>query len=264
MDEILRLDPDTQRRLILQAAKELNADTFRELSTSQPTLDELRSEFNQNLWICIISGIFCFFPWLYLPFLIPPYVRLRSQLRNNWRQYQRQVDPECAHLVLVGDIRRQLGSLPRAERRRLKEVRAELERTASVWSDLQSRLERIRSAAGSARSEDLAQMRQSLALRLAKEEDAVTRSSLERQLDAMQGRQRAMEDMERWTTRLGAAQEECTQALMHLRSRIALLTATGGSQQAAAVAETAAALHTINASLTAAQEASEEVLRITV
>src|SRR5438105_2285089 len=162
MDEILRLEVDTQRRLILQAAKEIGEDTLNEIREAQPTLGELNSEFNQNLWMCIISGIFCFFPWLVLPFLIPPHVRMRKHLRQNWQRYLRHTDPECAHLVLVGDIRRQMSSLPRGERRRLKEVSAELKRTASVWTDLYRRLERIGVATGSVEAGDLAQMRHSL------------------------------------------------------------------------------------------------------
>ena len=57
-------------------------DTLNEIREAQPTLGELNSEFNQNLWMCIISGIFCFFPWLVLPFLIPPHVRMRKHLRQ--------------------------------------------------------------------------------------------------------------------------------------------------------------------------------------
>ena len=60
--DITNVDEETQRRIVLQAAKRAGPDTFKDFRKKQPTLRELDSEFSTNLWVCVIGGFFLVFP----------------------------------------------------------------------------------------------------------------------------------------------------------------------------------------------------------
>lgn len=262
MRDLESLDDDVQRRVILQAAKAGGRDVLNDYRSEQPTLAELRSETSQTFWLCFASGFILFFPWLALPFLTLPKWRVLSRAQRDWLTLSTMSDPECEHLVLVGSVRRLLGTLPRSMRRQSKEIARELDAISRQWQGLRERRERLEAVIAAGGAADLERRRADLTARIELEPDAVVRGSLESQLRALDGQQSATRDLTVWRERLAAAQEECTQNLLHLRARLSVLAASGGLREAAVVAEASATLQQINTRLTAAQDAVEEVLHV--
>ena len=89
-------------------------------------------------------------------------------------------------------------------------------------------------------------------------------ASLQRRLEDLEGRRRAFSDIATWEARLKAAQEECDESLLHLRARLSLLGSAALVGEAEAVTEMAGAVQSINSRLAATQDASEEVLRLSI
>ena len=262
--ELAKLDDKTQRRIILHAAKQISEDQLKSLRSEQPNLKELNSTISQNFWMCFITGFCMLFPWFFLPFVTIPLIRVRNLARKNAHRWQQEADPECAHLVLAGDIRRLLKKLPRAHRREAKAVGRELDKMSAQWEDLQKRLERLQVAGMSQGHHELQDSAANLSVRIATETDPIVLASLQRRMEDVKGRRGALEGLATWEARLKAAQDECNESLLHLRDRLTLLGATGSIEDAAAVTVTSGALQSISARLAAAQDASEEVLRLSV
>src|SRR5438128_10030907 len=126
--DITNLDEDTQRRIVLQAAKQSGPDVLRDLRRKQPTLKEVDSEISTNFWVCFIGGFFLFFPWIILPFVVRPLWKVRQAIRKDWRLFLAVPDAECEHLALAGAIRREIKRLPRPLRRSAREIARELDR----------------------------------------------------------------------------------------------------------------------------------------
>src|SRR2546423_9432104 len=106
--DIATLDDETQRRIVLQAAKHVGADVFKGLRRKQPTLREIDSAISTNFWVCFVGGFFLFFPWIVLPLALRPLWRVRQEIRKDGRLLLAAPDAECEHLALAGAIRREL------------------------------------------------------------------------------------------------------------------------------------------------------------
>lgn len=261
MDSLPILNDESQRRLVLRAAKECAPELFKRLRVSQPTFAELDKQLRET----VLAGLI--FVWtLFIPVAacleLVPLWRLRRAIGRNWSAWLVESDPEVAQLLVEGAIRRVLRGLPRSRRREARGVGRELERISRHWSDFHQKLTLLRGMLHAAPEAELAAGHTELARRIAEEPDGMTRASLSRQLQAIEGQQQARRELLAWQTRLEAAQGECTQSLLHLRSRLTLLAASGGAPELAAVGEATADLQAVNASLSASQAATEEVLRL--
>ena len=104
--DLRTLDDATQRRILLQAAKQCGQ--FDHFSSSQPNLDELQAKINENFWAYLLLGFLCIFPWIFIPIANAPLWKVRGMAQRFAHLWQKEIDPECAHVVLVGDIRRML------------------------------------------------------------------------------------------------------------------------------------------------------------
>lgn len=262
MDDLLKLDEETQRRLVLQAAKVCGEDTFKDLQKRQPTVAKLDSDIHTDFWL---SAMLCWTFWAPIFCLWEAHSlwKVRRLLRKDWKDLLAQTDRECAHLVLAGDIRRILDRLPRSQRRQKREIAREIERVSRHWSDLNVRIGRLDGTLRALPSVEVLENQQdALAARIAQETDPMVLASLHNQIQALEGQRQARRDLEVWRVRLEASQQECTQSLLHLRSRLTLLLAAGEASENVAIAEATATLQQINTNLTSAQEAAEEVLRM--
>jgi hypothetical protein len=261
IDSLPILNEESQRRLVLRAAKECAPEVFKRLRLSQPTFTELDKQMRET----VLAGLL--FVWtLFIPFAacleLVPLWRIRRAIGRNWSVWLVEADPEVAQLIVEGAIRRVLRDLPRSRRREARGVWRELDRISRHWNDFHRKLTLLRGVLYAAPEEELEASRREMALRIAEEPDAMTRASLGRQLQAIEGQQQARHELLAWQARLEAAQGECTQSLLHLRSRLTLLAASGGATELAAVGEATADLQAVNANLSAAQAAAEEVLRL--
>lgn len=255
------LDEETQRRIILQAAKACGADTFNEFKKKQPTIAELDNELRETFWVGL------FFVWtIFLPILLAlgsvSEIRVRNMAWANWRQWLTSVDPECSMLVIEGDIRRILRKLPRRNRRQAREITRELERVMSYWSDLNEKSEMLARSFPVTSEAELNHRQINLVERINRESDMIVLASLQRQVQAIEGQREALRNLTLWRARLETAREECRQSLLHLRSQLMLMVASGGSLENAAFTEATTTLQQLNESLSATQNAVEEVLRI--
>jgi hypothetical protein len=255
------LDEEMQRRLVLQAAREYAPETFKRLRGNQPTFAELEKELRETLWAGILFCWTIFIPiaaWLEAA----PLWRIRRGVFRHWENWLDETDPEVTQLIVEGAIRRILRKLPRPRRREARGVSRELDRISRHWSDFQAKLELLNSVLRASPEASLEAERDDLAERVAAEADPMTRTSLRRQFQALEGRLEAHRDLRAWEARLQAAQGECTHSLLHLRARLTLLVASGGAPQLASLSQAAADLQALNARLSAAQAATEEVLRL--
>jgi hypothetical protein len=261
MDKLRSLDEHTQRRIVLQAAKACSPYMFDELRKEPKTVAGLDKDISDAFWGSVLLFWTVFIPLLCIPVILP-IRRLRHYVRENWETLLNQEDEECSHFALVGDILHLLTRLPKSYQPQAKEVKAELERASGRWLDLHARLGQIRAALAAQSANELEARQQELEARIASESDTVTRTALQRQLEAVQGQNTALRDMEVWQERLQAAKEECGQELVHLRSRLNLLLAAGDIQENTAIAEATTSLQTLNTHLASTQQAVEEVLQI--
>src|SRR5438876_1073942 len=78
------LDEETQRRLVIQAAKQVGGNVFKEMKKKQPTLLELDSGYSTHLWVFGIGGFLMFFPWLLMPMVVLPLYKVRRAVTENW------------------------------------------------------------------------------------------------------------------------------------------------------------------------------------
>src|SRR5690349_16104572 len=104
--DLRTLDDSTQRRIVLQAAKQCGK--FDEYRKSTPNLEELQSSIRENFWAYLLLGFICFFPWFFIPLANLPLMKVRGLAQRFADRWQKEIDPECEHVVLVGDIRRML------------------------------------------------------------------------------------------------------------------------------------------------------------
>jgi len=255
------LDETSQRRLVLQAARSCAADEIGDLREKQLTLSGLDAEIREHGWLLLF---FFWFPFASIPIFLGllPLWRIRNTIRSRWREMLPAPDPECSLWVAEGDIRRILKALPRSQRKQAREVTRELQRVTRHWAEFQRKLEAARLVLGSASGRSLSDQHAALLARLELESDPPTLASLQRQERALAGQIAAHATLETWRGRLEAAQEECGQSLLHLRSQLALAAATGGTTRPETVLEAASGLQALNDHLGATQAAAEEVLRL--
>ena len=252
-------DPTEQRRLVLRAVRECAPDEWKEACREQFTFEEVDGKLREYLWFVV------FLCWFLFPLLafaeIVPWWRVRRALIRNHRQWLAESDPLVTQIVLEGDVRRVFKALPRKHRNQLKSVIKELDEVHRHWDDFHMKLQVVYSQLHSDSSALMAR-RNDLAARISLEKDPVTLGSLERQLRSLDGEMEARAGLETWRNRLEAGREECTQGLLHLKSRLALLTASGPGMQSIPIEEAATELHAFNARLAQTQAATEEVLRL--
>ncbi len=264
LKDLYKLDESVQRRIVLQAARQISPDLFKQWRAQPLTLRELDDSLRNWSIFLLIGAVFTAGLTLLGFFgLLPNHVRVKRILAENGSEWVRHPDPECAHLILVHDLRRLLRGMPRRLRRQVRGAARDLERVARAWEDLNQRLQRIEEAGQG--EEVLVELDAKIAeirARIKAEEDPVTLGSLESQLAAVEGRRSAATNLEKWRIRLHAAQQECTESLLHLRSRLALLASAGGEEESAALADTTRALTELSQRLSAVQDATEEVLQL--
>jgi hypothetical protein len=231
------------------------------MKKKQPTLAELDTELREMFWAGVLL-VWTFIVPILLALGSSASVRVRNIAWANWRQWLTQVDPECAMLVIEGDIRRILRKLPRQHRKQSREVSRELERVMSYWGDLNEKSEMLSRSFPNTSEAELNHRQIDLVERINREDDMIVLASLQRQLQAIEGQRDALRNLVVWRARLETAREECRQILLHLRSQLMLMIAAGNSLENATFVEAATTLQQLNANLSSTQDAVEEVLRI--
>ncbi len=267
MDDWSSLDEPAQRRLVLQAFKVIKGADFADadMREEQPTIAEFDAGTrNWVIGLTVASFLTGGLSLVGLIWVLPNHMRVKGLLKAHWREWLRSPDPECAHLVLVQDVRRILEGLPRSLKKQARGAGAELKRVSRLWSDLQKRLDRLETTAAEGGLRQLEVRKAEIGARLARETDQVTLTSLQNLQSSLDGQIDAAKNLAVWRTRLLTAQDECTESLQHLRSRLTLLAATGAAPDSAALTETTTALQELNTRLAATHDAAEEVLQLRV
>jgi len=253
------LDEARQRRLVLRWAKN-SAEELRIVRRSAALVEDVERRYREEIWTCLVFGWWVF-PLFILPSEIGKVVDLRRAIGENHETWLADPDPLCDQWALEAEIRRQLRELPWSARRKLGSVKRELERVSKHYEAFEKKRAVVEAARQTMRAGS--DRRASLTSRIESETDAVTRASLERQLQAVEGQDAALERLESWRRRIEAAQAECTDALRHLHAQIAVLAAGDAGTLLAASERVVSPLRDLNTHLSHAQEASEEVLQLT-
>jgi hypothetical protein len=255
------LDAESQRRLVLQAVREVCPDELGGYRKKQPTFEEFSRELTQDFWVTLFL--------IWLPFVSIPMGldllarwRVKKALESGWGKWLARPDPECEVWVLEGDIRRLLKQLPRSHKRQRKEIERELQRVTEHWSENQKKLVALRETYQAMSEARLLQRGAEAAERLRTADDPLTTATVEREMRAIDAQFEARRAIEAWIERLEAAQAEATACLSNLRAQLTLTLAGGAMPELSGVSEVATTLHTLNTNLAATQSATEEVLQL--
>src|SRR5262245_39001358 len=121
MDSLPILSEESQRRLVLRAAKETAPEVFGRLRQSQPTLAELDKQMRETVLAGLLFIWTLFIPVAALMELIPLW-RIRRAISRHGPAWLAEPDAEVAQLIVEGAIRRVLRHLPRSRRREARGV----------------------------------------------------------------------------------------------------------------------------------------------
>lgn len=269
MSKLEQLDEETQRRLVLRAAREAAPSLLGEMRRHQPTIDDLKQRIRRtggSLAASLIGLVVC--PLIPLWVWSKNFSRLRDlramrrALRRSYSQWLLEPDPEITHWALEGDLQRLLEQLPDSQSAPLEQIAVEVERVAEHWSTFSTKLKLVREMLTSEAETDLFRRLAELEARQELERDPVARQSLERQAQSLEARRQARSGLVTWERRLQTAQDECTETLFSLRSQLTLMATADEQSEQAVVQEATAGLRRLNMELAATQAATEEVLRI--
>lgn len=171
-------------------------------------------------------------------------------------------DPDAQFRLLETEVRRMLGRLRGPYRAQAGELAAEVSQIHARWEEASRRLAALSRDLPASDEERLQTRHVELVAEIAAEDDEVTRGALRQQLAAVEGQLAAGQCLATAKERLTAAREASMETLLHLRTELAVHLANAGGQPAETLREATHQLQSLNTTLSAAREATEEVLRL--